>query len=226
MKIADLKLYPATELVSRLKDVVMLKDRTAKPYKAASIQVTDIAVADLSPPQRYILQSELEKVIALRWAFLEHGIDILRLAHTRIERGSNNGVGVDKIVQSEGMQLGFVEFAVEGTDDIVTILPPIVEVSKELDGSTHLLINDGLHRCYMAREHHVTPAVVRVDGVSENYPYYAFPLADKWQGVTLIDEIGEDYIKKFHRFPHPKYKEYYRDFNSAFSNVGGPRGRG
>jgi hypothetical protein len=117
--------------------------------------------------------------------------------------------------------LGYVEIFVEGEEQGITVLPPIVEVWTEADKRKHNIINDGMHRCFLARTCHIPPAVVRIEC---SIPYYAYPLPDGWAGVQLISKLHGDFVKKFHRMPD--YKAFYRDFNSVFLNVGGPRGSG
>ena len=219
MKISDAKFFSQRELVMRLKTVTMLQDKEAHPYKDANIQTTDINTDQLSPAQLYVLKSEFEKVRALRWAMQEaFNVDILRMADTRIAQGKiiPAALGTDNTES-----LGYVEFVVDNGETI-TILPPIIEAWKEADKSSHLIINDGMHRCYLARASRIVPAVVRIDGIPPKYPYYAFPLAGGWSDVSMVIKLLDSQLKKFHRVA--EYKKLYRDFNSAFTNVGGPRG--
>ena len=65
----------------------------------------------------------------------------------------------------------------------------------------------------------IRAALVR--GINKNYPYYAFPLPEKWNNVEMIDVIPKDYVKKFHVAKDHKF--LYRNFNSVFSNVGDSR---
>ena len=223
MNIVAVRFYTQHDLVAKLRKVTMLHDKATFPYKNADIQVTDIAIAQLAPTQLYVLRAEFEKVRDLRWALLKHGLDMLRLGEARIIDGRlSEQAGV-------GQPLGFVEFDLQIDVDQVqtlTLLPPVVEVQEEADRSRHNLINDGMHRCYLARVSRVIPAVVRIEGIPKDLPYYAFPTPGGWIDVQMVETIGAKLIKKHHRFPHPEYKRYYRDFNSAFTNVGGPRGGG
>lgn len=235
MEILDVRFYSAKELVSRLRKVCMLQDREAFPYKTADIQVTSIPAAELAPAQLYVLRSEFDKVRDLRYALQDKGVDILRLYHSRVRDGKLVDGDVDR-----AEPLGFVEILVkhqaivqipdsnkghvEVTEQWVTVLPPIVEVSEEGDRSVANIINDGMHRCFLARVSRVIPDVVRISGVPKKWPYYAFPLAEGWRDVQVIKTLDEDTLKKFHRTK--EYKKLYRDFNSAFTNVGGPRGTG
>lgn len=222
MKITSAKFFSTQDLVIKLRQVSMLQDRNAFPYKDCNIQVSTIATQFLSPAQRYVLYDELEKVKSLRWAMLEqYKIDILRLTDTRIL----DGKPLANSNRQDGQQLGYVEFILDGSDDTITLLPPVVEASEEADKSKHKIINDGMHRCFLARQYHIIPAVVAIEWIPKLLPYYAHPLPGGWGDVQIVDKLGKNFIKKFHRFPNGVYQQYYRDFNSIFSNVGGPRGQ-
>ncbi len=201
----------------------MLTDKNTKPYERADVTITDMHPRHLAPAQLYVLRSEFEKVRDLRFAFLEeHGVDILRLADTKIRDGK-----VVPLSYDQAQSLGFIEYTTDqDPDQKITVLPPIVEDSLEANKDVYNIINDGMHRCFLARVSMITPAVVKIMKVPSNLPYYAYPLVNGWDDVTMVDALAPTLIKKFHRFKEPDYKAYYRDFNSAFTNVGGPRGKG
>jgi hypothetical protein len=183
-------------LIEKLRDVTMLKAPEMKVYDKAFISVETVAVQSLSPPQNYILRSELKKVRDLKWALEEHEINIYRLE-------------------------GFVRLMLEGQEEPMDLLPPIVEESIEQDGSVHLIVNDGMHRVYMALREWVIPQVVLVRGIPKHLPYYAFPVPGGWTNIEERDDLPPGYLKKWHRIAN--YHALYRNFNSAFKNVGGPR---
>jgi len=196
MKILKVERFPEQELIRRLRDVTMLKAPEIKIYTDAFISVEKIRLKQLAPPQNYILRGELKKVRELKWALEEHGVDIFELN-------------------------GFVRITLEGSDEPVDVLPPIVEESIERDASVHYIINDGMHRVYMALRECVIPQVVLVRGIPKGLPYYAFPVPGGWDRIEERDDLPADYIKKWHRIEN--YHALYRNFNSAFTNVGGPR---
>lgn len=196
MKIQSVERFPEDVLIEKLRDVTMLKAPDVKVYEKAFISVETVAVQSLSPPQNYILRSELQKVRHLKWALEEHGINIYRLN-------------------------GFVRLMLEGEEEPMDLLPPIVEESIEQDGSVHLIVNDGMHRVYMAMREWVIPQAVLVRGVPKHLPYYAFPVPGGWTNIEERDDLPPGYLKKWHRIPN--YHALYRNFNSAFKNVGGPR---
>ncbi len=196
MKILEVKRFPIDELIKRLRNVTMLKAPEVLIYHNAFISVEKIAPLSMSPPQNYILRQELKKVREIKWALEDHGIDLFELN-------------------------GFIRLTLEGYDEPVDLLPPIVEESIERDGSVHLIINDGMHRVYMALREWVIPQVVFVRGIPKDLPYYAYPVPGGWDKLEEREDLPPGYLKKWHRISN--YHALYRNFNSAFSNVGGPR---
>lgn len=196
MKIVHVERFDVDRLLERLKKVTMLKAPEIKVYEKAFISLEEISPGCVAPPQNYILRGELKKVRELKWALEEHGIDIYRLD-------------------------GFVRIRLEGSDEAVDVLPPVVEESIEADGSFHLIINDGMHRVYMALREWRRVQVALVRGIPKNLPYYAFPVPGGWTSVEEREDLPPGYVKKWHRIAN--YHSLYRNFNSAFMNVGGPR---
>ncbi len=196
MQILQVDVFPEQELIKRLSRVTMLKAPEINIYEKVFISLESISPKYLSPPQNYILRKELIKVRELKWALEEHGIDLFHLN-------------------------GFIRLKLEGFDEPVDVLPPVVEESIEQDGSFHLIINDGMHRIYMALREWIVPQVVLIRGLPKEFPYYAYPLPTAWDKVEERDDLPPGYIKKWHRIRN--YHALYRNFNSAFSNVGGPR---
>jgi hypothetical protein len=196
LKILEIKKFPIEELVERLRNVTMLKAPDVKVYGEACITVEKISPQSLAPPQNYILREELKKVRELKWALEEHGVDIFELN-------------------------GFVSLSLEGYDEPVDLLPPVVEESIERDGSIHLIVNDGMHRVYMALREWVIPQVILIRGIPKELPYYAFPVPGGWKNLEERDDLPPGYLKKWHRIRN--YHALYRNFNSVFTNVGGPR---
>lgn len=196
MKILAVERFPEKELIERLRGVTMLKAPDVEIYRNALISLESVAVAYLSPPQNYILRSELKKVRELKWELAEHEVDIFALD-------------------------GFVRLTVDGFPEPVDLLPPVVEESIERDGSIHFVVNDGMHRVYMALREWVVPQVVLVRGIPKHLPYYAYPVPGGWDRIEERDDLPPGYLKKWHRIAN--YHALYRNFNSTFCNVGGPR---
>jgi len=197
LKIKKVEKYKCFSLVRKLRKVTMLKAPKVYPYRNALITLREVNVDSLYPAQRYVLVDELKKIRELKSALEEYKIDIFNLD-------------------------GYVKLFVEGNDLPIDLLPPVVEESIESDGSVIPLINDGMHRLYVARAEGVMTKVVYVRDVPKDLPYYAYPVPDRWSKVDKIYDLPDNFIKKHYRIAD--YKSLYRNFNSAFDNVGGPRG--
>ena len=117
---------------------------------------------------------------------------------------------------------GALLFWPEGTSaesaEPIPFLPPVIEESREPDGRTVLLINDGIHRVYAARKLGRPINVVVARNVPAEYPYYAYALPEGWKQVEELAELSEGYQKKAYRNPD-NYKALFRDFNAVFEGV-------
>jgi hypothetical protein len=201
MEIVQVKHHPAPELVDRLRQVPLQEQPEVKIYENALISLESIHTDCLHPPQNYIWLEELRKVQELRWSLQEHGLNMFHLN-------------------------GFVTYTVkEPGGDLVEydLYPPVIEESFEADGTVALLINDGMHRVFLARSEWVVPQVVYVRGIPKEFPYYAFPRPQGWEGIDLLPDNPDKkrYLKKCHRIRHNK--ALYRNFQAVFQNVGGSR---
>lgn len=201
MKILDVERFTEGDLIDRLRKVSMLKDPEIFPYKNARIRSKSICPTLASPAQRYVLTEGIERARKLRWALADYGVNTLTLD-------------------------GFVRMYLEGQAEPVDLLPPIVERWVEGDGEVHRIVNDGMHRMYEALLSCNLIYVIHIDHIPEHLPYYAHPIpgANPWDKVEMVDSLYPGLVKKWHRTPDNK--KLYRNFNSAFMNVGGPRGDG
>jgi hypothetical protein len=203
MNIISLKRHSAKELIGKLRRVPLLNQPDRMIYEQALITLECLHTDSLHPPQNYIWLEELRKVQNVRWSLAGHGVDLFRLD-------------------------GYVTYTVQledGSEATYDVYPPIVEESIEADGTVALLINDGMHRVYLARLEWVSPQVVFVRGIPKEYPYYAYPRPEGWEGIDLLAENPDPkrYLKKCHRVRDNK--RLYRDFQAVFANVGRPRSR-
>jgi hypothetical protein len=201
MDIIELTRHSPQELTERLRRVPLLKQPDILVYADALISLEQIRTDHLAPTQNYVWLEEFRKVQDLRWSLAEHGVDLFRLD-------------------------GFVTYTVResaGAKKLYNVYPPVVEESLEADGSVALIINDGMHRLYLARLERVAPQVIYVRGVPKEYPYYAFPRPGGWEGIDLLanNPDPEAYLKKCHR--RRDNKRLYRDFQAVFANVGRSR---
>jgi hypothetical protein len=190
--------FPADDLMTRLRRVTMLKRQEVFIYQHAEISLREMDTEVLFPAQSYVLIQEMQKVRRLKWELARLGYDLFRLE-------------------------GYIKIWLEGEDSPIDLLPPVVEESVERNGRVVNIINDGMHRLYLAYLEWTIPQVVFVRDLPAGLPYYAFPNPTQWSGIKWVESLPEGFVKKWHRIAD--YKTLYRDFNSAFDNVGGPRGR-
>jgi hypothetical protein len=201
MNILSVARHDEAELLSRLRRVPLLKQPEVLVYEQALISLELIHCDSLSPTQNYIWLQELRKTQELRWSLASHGVDLFRLD-------------------------GFVTYTVkeaDGAEVVYDLYPPVVEESIEADGTVALIINDGMHRLYLARLEWVVPQVTYIRGIPREFPYYAFPRRERWEGLDLLAENPDPqtYLKKCHR--RRDNKRLYRDFQAVFQNVGRSR---
>ena len=191
MRITELMRETPRDLISKLHKVTMLKDDKCLVYKNAYITMETLDPGCLVPCQYYILKNKLSKMIELQEAF-----PCIFSLH------------------------GYYEFKTSNTIELRTLLPPIIEESVEADGKIYPLINDGMHRIYLALLQKRKINVVYIRGASK--PYYAYPLPNGWSDVKVVNEITKNSIKKIHRIIDNK--KLYRNFDSVFANASRPRG--
>lgn len=176
---------------------VPLRDGVVRPYAAARLSLETLETSVLAPAQNYVLRDGVERVLRLREALAVHEVDPFALD------------GAVLVTTEQG---------------VVPLLPPVVEESHEPDGTTALLVADGLHRVSGARSLGLPLTVVVVRDVDPAWPYYAYPLAEGWAGVELLDVLREGRQKKAYRQPQ-SYKALFRDFNAVYPGVQQQRAR-
>ena len=195
MKILNFKQISEAELLRRLKTTKLRGFDQAEVYRDASLELLEGVDPDaLAPAQKFVLADGVSCIVEIGEAFAGMGIDIFSL---------------------RGALLFWPEGSDPERDAPIPFLPPIVEESKEPDGRTVLLINDGLHRVFAARKLGRRLNVVLARSVPSNYPYYAFALNDGWTSVEELPELPDNYQKKEYRMPD-NYKALFRDFNTVF----------
>lgn len=200
-----LRRIPEAELAGRLR-VLTLLNSAVRPYETAEIRFASVPPDLLFPAALYVARPNLERQRKLREAFLRQGADTLDLH-------------------------GGVEF--QTGNEVWTVIPPVVEFQSEKaefhprrPGDPDCppaeveipLINDGLHRVWLARELGLNIRVVLIRGVPPAHPYYAYPAS--WPRVKLLDDVPTDKAaRKRHRVAD--YYSLYRDFGPL--GVGKPR---
>lgn len=193
MEIVKFEYYNKETLIQLLKEVHLKGKPHLKIFKDSHITLKEnVLPDDICFSQYYVLEKDLLEISLTRKSLLEYGVDIFRLK-------------------------GFIRVFYRDPDDfqirIFDVLPPVVEIS-EADGGISLL-DDGMHRVYLAREAGSAINVVEIAGVDPQYPYYALPNEKGWKNLQRCEEVPD--IKKNYRIKD--YKLLFRDFNTSFINV-------
>jgi hypothetical protein len=204
VKILKYKKYSKEELVKRLRKVTLLHssdtDIPIHVYKDAEIELDFIPVSSILPSQFYYLEESLLKVGKIQEAFMEHNLDLFSLD-------------------------GFVNYVTNESSVAYNLLPIIIEYQIEKDRSINPIILDGIHRVILAKEKNLKKIqVVKIANVSKDFPHPGYINPKGWQDVKLTKTAPSKKDKRHWRFPIEEVDKYYRDFNSAFDNVGKPRG--
>lgn len=198
MRISTVETISVSELLSRLKQVRLRGHGQALVYEHATLTFErGVDANSLWPAQAYVIKRNVARIHALRAALQQRGLDIFALEGACL-------------VRADGL-----------TDDgrAMPVLPPVIEETIEADGSCRLLINDGMHRVYAAREAGVPISVVVARNMPREYPYYAFPLERGWADVQALDAAPPSgSARKAYRFPE-NHKALFRDFNAVFPGV-------
>jgi hypothetical protein len=189
------KYYSAYDLIDKIKKVSMLKNDKNFPYSDSYITIESIDPNSLFPCQYYVLKSELEMKNYLYELFKKIRIDIFNLN-------------------------GYIKFELNNECCKRTLLPPVIEESIESDGKIYPLINDGMHRIFLAILMKRKLNIIYIRGSKESY--YAYPLPNRWNDVKIFNTIDKNTIKKIYRIQDNK--KLYRNFDSVFQNCSKPRG--
>ena len=203
MRILQYKKHSKDELINRLRKVTLLHStNTADPiyvYKNAEIEVTHIPVSSIVPSQFYYLRSVLSKVGKIKEALADHNLDLFNLD-------------------------GFVSYVTNESNIAYNLLPIIIEYQMEKDGRINPIILDGIHRVILARKKNLKKIqVVKIAKVSIDFPHPAYANPKGWEDVKLMKTAPSKKDKRHWRFPIEEAYKYYRNFNSAFENIGKPR---
>ncbi len=195
LRVLSVETFDCTELLARLRGTRLRGFGGAQPYAAAALTLAPaVDPACLAPAQRYVLKAGVARILELRGALLEHGVDVFALDGGALVRTS------------------------EAPEELVPVIPPIVEESHEPDGRVVSIINDGIHRVFAARSLGLPVSVVIARGVPREYPYYACATAGGWSDVLELDELPDGFQKKTYRIPD-NYKALFREFNEVFPGV-------
>ncbi len=194
LEVLDVEPFGRDALLGALRNTRLQGFDRAQPYRDATLTLETVAPDDLAPAQRYVLLPGAAKILRLRSALLEHGIDMFVLDGGAYVKASDAPV------------------------ERIPVIPPVVEESHEPDGRTVLVINDGIHRVYAARSLGLPIRVVVARGVPPEFPYYAYALERGWEDVAGLEALPEGFQKKSYRFPG-NHRSLFRDFNEQFPGV-------
>jgi hypothetical protein len=195
LRVLSVERFDRDELLFALRRTRLRGFDGAQPYAQATLElVTATEPQQLAPAQRYVLKAGVEKILQLRSALLTHGLDIFALDGGAYIRTTDS------------------------PEEVVPVIPPIVEESQEPDGRTVSIINDGIHRVFAARSLGLPINTVSASRVPPEYPYYALALPDGWSEVSVLSELPDGFQKKEYRDPG-NYKSLFREFNEIFPGV-------
>lgn len=194
MEVLEVDPFGREELLAALRKTRLRGFDGPAVYANATLGLVERDPADLAPAQRYVLKGGVAKILELRAALLDQGIDVFAL---------DGGVWV---------RTG------DAPEERIPMIPPVVEESREPDGRTVWIVNDGIHRVFAARSLGLPINTVHVAEVPPEYPYYALALPKGWAEVTELDELPDGFQQKEYRRPDD-HKALFREFNDVFPGV-------
>ena len=200
MKITRIETIHEDELLTRFKQTRLRGHGQPLVYENANLTLQrQVDPRSLYPAQNYILHDDHQRLLDLYHLFQKQGFNIFSMP-------------------------GGLLFWLESGHDLqeeegpIPLTPPIVEMSRELDGRVVPLINDGMHRVYTAMQLQQSIDIILVDHVPEQWPYYAHARKTGWQGVEQLQALPDGFVKKSYRDPN-HYKDLFRDFNYIFPGI-------
>ncbi|OGH24183.1 MAG: hypothetical protein A3B47_04960 [Candidatus Levybacteria bacterium RIFCSPLOWO2_01_FULL_39_24] len=200
MKILKYKKHAKKELIKNLRKVILLNSekigKRVFVYKKTLIELKEVKIKDLVPLQLYQLKSSNQLVKDLHSIFKkEYREDIFHM----------NGYCV-----------------YESNDKKYTFIPPIVECVKNSNGKTQNVVIDGLHRMLLAiKLKRKTATVIVIKNIPQELILPVVP--NEWEEMEIVEIAPKRKRRRKWLIPPEKGYLFYRDFNSAFENVGRPR---
>ena len=79
MTIKTVELIPPSQIIDNLRNVNMIHNREAYPYRDSEFSFEEIPLDNIRPTQLYVLKEHLKIQHELRTELLSHGIDTLRM---------------------------------------------------------------------------------------------------------------------------------------------------
>lgn len=192
--ISNFELISESDLLQRLKRTRLQGFGRPFIYERSELSIVEAAdPRELAPAQRFVLTTGVQAITDLAAGFRESGIDIFALR-------------------------GGIVFEKNDGEERIPFIPPIIEESQEPGGRKVWLINDGIHRVYAAMKLGRKLNIVLARNVPNEYPYYAYALANGWDDVQELIELPDGFQKKTYRDP-TGYKALFRDFNEVLPGV-------
>lgn len=188
--------HSTEELIRKIKSTPLICDESIRPYADADVCVKKFGTDVLSPTTFYLIKSNVELQRVLREVLMRE-FDI-------------NIFNIDRY------------FEIKTDNGMRSLVPPITHRS-DVDGGV-VLLEDGAHRVFVARELAEPVTCVYIEGVPTDMPFYAFPNPNGWDDVSLFDDVSQVKQKKKYRVDN-KEEEYklYRLYDAVFPGIGKPR---
>ena len=211
MYITRLEKIPLDKVIKGLRKVRLKGYGQPLVYKDAEIILIRQDPLSIVPTQKYILNSECNRLLRLYQALMDYGVNLYLLCE-----------GVRFWVRD-------LDWSEQGP---FTILPPIIELFPDTmafqdvelhDPGPHStpipILNDGMHRVFSAIKLRIKINIISIkQNPNKTFPYYAYGLLGGWNDVKLMDELPDGFVKKHYRDP-TNYKALFRDFNEFFPGI-------
>lgn len=220
-------------LASRLKKVTLRGFPNIRIYENARFEQVFLTpeqiTSSLHTPQPNVYQDNLNRINQLAKLFLEKGIDITNLEKA-YDFTAKSASGIETlwtmippvverwhIPRTDEGKFNYEPLVGEAVKKILaeqnlSINPDLNRLNHSSDSCIFDLINDGAHRVYYGFQNRGVK-VLRIDGLTLGYPYYAAPQKYEVKLMPFADEIST--AMKIHVLQSPAQKLLYRNFPSG-----------
>lgn len=217
MQITLLEHIPAEELLKRVRAIPLMRPKEAPadfqpvlPYEEAELSFRTVWPDELNPTSFYALRGKLSFLRELQGELARQGHDLFNLDGGLILKGeTKNWTLTPPVVEHVFEKVVFQN----ATGDLAYSSPFKVGLP---------IINDGLHRVYLAREQKKMIKVIHIcRHWNPHHPFYAYPNA--WEEVKIVEEVPSNPAdKKLYR--RDDCYSLFRDFGVL--GCGAPRAAG
>ncbi len=101
MTIKTVELIPPSQIIDNLRNVNMMHNREAYPYRDSKFSFEEMPLDNIRPTQLYVLKEHLKIQHDLRTELLSHGIDTLRMLGVIAIRGTDEYIMMPPIVEED-----------------------------------------------------------------------------------------------------------------------------